>query len=59
VNLNPWLSNVKYYGDAQKDELNLHAILNPSRDKRDQPHALAAVLSKKGTLQYGSDGPGT
>jgi len=47
VNLNPWLSNIKYYGDAQKDELNLHAILNPSRDKRDQLHALAAVLSKK------------
>jgi hypothetical protein len=59
VNLNPWLSNIKYYGDAQKYELTLHAILNPSRDKRDQLHDLAAVLSKKVPLHYESDGPGT
>jgi hypothetical protein len=57
--MNPWLSNIKYFGNAQKDEINLHAILNPSRDKRYQRHALAVVLSKKGPLHYGSDSPGT
>lgn len=59
MNFNPWLCNINYFADAQKDEINLHAILNPARDKRDQLHALAAVLSKKGPLHYGSDGPGT
>ena len=49
MNLNPWLSNIKYFGDGQKYEINPHAILNPSRDKRDQLHALAAVI-EKGTL---------
>ena len=59
VNLNLWLSNIKHFRDSQKDRTNLHAILNPSRDKHNQFHALAAVLSKKGPLHYGSDGPTT
>jgi hypothetical protein len=46
VNLNPWLSNIKYFGDAQKYEINPHAILNYFRDKRDELHALAAVIEK-------------
>jgi len=32
VNLNQWLINIKYFGDEQNDEINLHAILNHSRD---------------------------
>jgi hypothetical protein len=47
--LNPWLSNIKYFGDAQKDEINIHAILNPSHEKRDELHALTAVI-ETGTL---------
>jgi hypothetical protein len=59
VNLNPWPSKIKYFGDDQKDEINIHVILNPSRDKCAQLHTLAVVLSKKGPLHYGYDGPGT
>jgi hypothetical protein len=59
VNLNPELRNIKYFTDAQEDEINLYATLNSSRDKRDQLQALPAVLSKKGPLHYGYDCPGT
>jgi hypothetical protein len=49
-------SVAKHFVRANEVEAKHQATLNPSRDRCDQLHASAAVLSKKGPLHCGSDG---